>query len=410
MKKIYWRPRAVSRTALVLIALIALAGLLIVEQSKGPQRRPFYLEKMEAATKAQEAMEVIKEAREEIGPPIEIAYDPTQSGMVGLPMSPITSVSGDVTAKQTSANPNFAAVLIDMLKEAGVKEGDVVAVACSGSFPSLNVAAYAAMDTLGVKPIVISSATASQFGANVPNLLWIDMERILREAGLFDIKSVAASIGGYEDMGLGLSEEGFAMVQEAIERNDLPRLDELIAKAIEDGTLERTTDSDMLPTGTEKETQQFEDNIAMRLKLYRDEADGRPIKAYINIGGGTVSVGHSLGKKLFRPGLNLRPPGRIQQLDGVMPRLINEGVPIIHLVQITQLAERYGLPVPPTAAEDVGVGGVYQAEDYNRPLVVGVLAVIIISMYGFIRSDIGFRILRVPSGKKSGDSRPEPMV
>jgi poly-gamma-glutamate system protein len=408
MKKIYWRPRAVSRTALVLIAIIALAGLLIVEQSKGPQNRPYYEEKNAAANKAQQALEVIKTARQTIGPPIEHAYDPAESGIIGLPMSPVTSVSGDITAKQTSANPNFAAVLVDMLKEAGVREGDVVAVACSGSFPALNIATYAAIETLGLKPIVISSAAASQFGANVPELLWIDMERILREQGVFAIKSVAASIGGYEDMGIGLTQEGLNMVQESIKRNDLPRLDTMIDEALKDGTLVASVDPTALPA--KAGVPSFEDNINMRLKLYEDEADGRPIKAYINIGGGTVSVGRSVGKKLFYPGLNLRPPGRIANLDGVMPRLINDGVPIIHLVQVAQLAERYGLPVAPTTAPEPSVGGVFTADDYNRPLVVAILGLIILSMYGFIRSDIGFRILRVPSGKKAGDGRPEPMV
>src|SRR5690606_6358327 len=140
--------------------------------------------------------------------------------------------------------------------------------------------------------------------------------------------------------------------------------------AIKAGELPPPTEP-VAPTrpGVENDGPSFEDNIATRIKLYKDKADGQPIKTYINIGGRTVSVGHSLGKKLFNPGLNLRPPGRIQQLDGVMPRLINEGIPVIHLVQVAQLAERYGLPVAPTTAEDVGVGGVFRAEDYNRPLV-----------------------------------------
>jgi poly-gamma-glutamate system protein len=412
MKKIYWRPRAVSRTALVLIATIALAGLLIVEQSKGPQQRPYYSEKMAAAKLAQTAMDVIKEAREANGPPIVDAYDPAQTGLIGLPLSPVTTVSGDISAKQTSANPNFAAVIVEMLKDAGVKEGDVVAVAFSGSFPALNIATYAAIETLKLKPIVISSATASHFGANVPGLLWIDMERILNDSKVFQTKSVAASIGGFEDMGLGLTEEGLKIVLDSIEQqNKLPRLDKMIEEAIAEGTLVHTVDP-MAPSaaGTKSDEPSFKDNIEMRLKIYQDEADGRPIKAYINVGGGTVSVGRARGKQLFHPGLNMRPPGRIQQLDGVMPRLINEGVPIIHLVKIAQLAERYGLEVAPTSVQEPSVGGIYMTDDYNRPLVVVVLGVIMLSMYGFIRSDIGFRILRVPSGKKSGDSRPEPMV
>ena len=131
---------------------------------------------------------------------------------------PVTSVLGHLSAKQTSTNPNFAAVLVEMLKEAGVQQGDVVAVGVSGSFPALNICTYAALESLGARPLVISSASASQWGANVPQLMWPDMEHLLLrqkrvdEEGkelppVFSIKSIATSIGGNNDEGEGLTEE-----------------------------------------------------------------------------------------------------------------------------------------------------------------------------------------------------------
>jgi hypothetical protein len=44
-------------------------------------------------------------------------------------------------------------------KEANVQEGDVVAVGVSGSFPALNISTYAALESLGVRPLVISTRT-----------------------------------------------------------------------------------------------------------------------------------------------------------------------------------------------------------------------------------------------------------
>ncbi len=381
MKNIYWRPRAVSRTALILIAVGSLVGLSLVENLKIIQHRPYHDQKMAASELAAQAMERIYYARLETGVTIDVSTDPTQSGMIGVPMSPVTSISRALSAKQTSVNPNFAAVVVEMLRRAGVETGDLVAVGCSGSFPALNICVYAAMETLEAKPIVISSAAASQWGANVPELLWLDMERILHKEGIFKTRSVATSIGGYEDRGLGMTDEGHQLLAEGIQRS---QIEELKANT-------------------------FEESIEDRLKLIRRRAGRKPIKAYINIGGGTVSIGRSLGKKLYDPGLNLRPPRHISRVDGVATRLGEDGVPVIHLVQVVELAQRYGLPVAPIVFPEVGEADVFSGKDYNDLLVSITLALIVISLYGFIRSDVGFRLLRVGTLKKDRGHL-EPMV
>ena len=381
MKKVYWRPKAVSRTGLLLIAATALVGLVLVENLKVVEQQPNYHQKLAAAQLAESAMQAIYYRRIELDPPIDYTTDPTGSGMVGLPMSPVTSISGDLTAKQTSVNPNFAAVVVDMLKKANVKKDDIVAVGVSGSFPALNTCVYAALETIEAKPIVIASAAASQWGANVPDLLWIDMERLLVEQNIFKTRSVAASIGGYEDRGLGLPQEGLVTIEDAIKENGLRRL----------------------------ETKSFEQAIEERLEVYEEHANGKPIKAYINVGGGTISVGRSLGKKMFKPGVNFRPPGRIQRIDGVMPRFISNDIPIIHLVQVTQLAQEAGLPTPPTTMPEPGVADVFSGIEYNNMFASVVLVILIAMLYVFVRSDVGFRLLRV-AGRPRKDAHPEPMV
>jgi hypothetical protein len=359
------------------------------------------------------------------GFPIDRTMDPAESGLIGLPTSPVTSVIGDVAAKQTSANPNFAAVMVEMLKDCGVQEGDVVAVGMSGSFPALNICTYAACEALKVKPLVISSASASEWGANVPTLLWPDMERLLRrrgkkvpvvdkttgepeldpdgnpvtrEAGLFPFKSIACSIGGIQDRGIGLSEDGLAMVKQGIEKNGLApfRINEPPIST--EGNIVENLAAD------------FKANVDERMALYQEAAEGKPIKAYINVGGGTVSVGKSVGKLMYSPGVNTRPPRHVREIDGVMPRFSNMGVPVIHIVHINTLAARYGLPLEPVTAPPIGTGGVFSGIDYSKPLVVGVLAFILLSLYSFIRSDVGFRILKASQRSRKSDSQPEPMV
>ena len=198
MKRLYWRPRGISQSALVIIALISITGLLAVEFMGDKQKQPYFREKLRAAQLASEAMEIVKAERLKLNPVIDPEIDPAQTGLIGMLMTPITTATAPVSAKQTSANPNFAAVIVEMLMKAGVEEGDVVAVGCSGSFPALNICTYAALRTLKLRPVVISSVSASQFGANDPQLLWIDMERILNEhdRDKFPFRSIAASPGG----------------------------------------------------------------------------------------------------------------------------------------------------------------------------------------------------------------------
>jgi hypothetical protein len=426
MKKIYWRPRAVSRPALILITLISLAGLMVVERFKVENVQPYFEEKLAAAKLAADAFEAVKTRREELAVKIDPTADPSMSGLIGLPMSPATSVWGEVAAKQTSVNPNFAAVMVDMLKEAGVREGDVVAVGMSGSFPALNICTYAACETLNVRPLVISSASASQWGANIPALLWPDMERLLRrkgkftpivdesgdevldakgeptfkESGVFSTKckSIACSIGGIQDRGIGLDEEGLKLVRSSIERNGLTPFRTDAPPISAEGDVMANMRADFL------------ENIEERMELYNEKRDGLPIKAYINVGGGTVSVGKSVGKAMFKPGLNEKPPRHVRLIDGVMPRFINQGVPVIHVVHVNTLADRYTLPLEPASKPGPGEGGVFHGIDYSKPLVIGVLAFILLSLYSFIRSDVGFRLLRASQSSKKGDAQPEPMV
>jgi poly-gamma-glutamate system protein len=184
MRRVIWRPRAVSRRALALIAIIALGGVYQAERVIVRSRQPHYELKLRAAELAEQAMIAVKEERIARGYPIDASVDPAETGLVGLPYSDVTSIAGNLASKQTSINPNFAAVVLEMLKELNVQEGDKVAVGVSGSFPALNICVYSALQTLKADPVIIASGAASQWGANFDDFLWIDMERELFDCGL----------------------------------------------------------------------------------------------------------------------------------------------------------------------------------------------------------------------------------
>jgi poly-gamma-glutamate system protein len=390
MRGMYWKPEGASQVQRAIVAALAIVGLIAVEVFPSEEQQPYYAEKMLAARKAAEALDVLYEASERKGIALRLKTDPAGSRIIGEVLSPITSGSGSLVSKQTSVNPNFAAVVVEWLKEAGVKPGDVVAVGASGSFPAMNVAVYAALHELGIEPIVITSTAASQWGANEPSFTWLDMEAVLRKSDVFPFKSVAASLGGVGDDAIGLTKQGRRMLERAIERNSIPALAEF-----DDEKPARPTEAEPVDETTPSLALVDEDKVRERMRVYYESAGDRPIKAYINVGGGTVSVGTKVGKRKFSPGLNVRTPKGIEEMPpSVLGAFLESGVPGIHITQIIDLAERYGLEIAPRTTPEVGMGDIFQKRQPNRWLAGIVLALILIALFVIARAPWGTRMLR----------------
>jgi poly-gamma-glutamate system protein len=381
MKKLYWRPQKISLRVLWLVALVAVAGLVLTETYQYREKQPFYSAKIRAAKLARQAFKTIKQERVRLRYTIDHESDPAESGLIGELMSSVTTNTGYLPAKQTSINPNFAAVVVHLLKRAGVEKGDKVAVGMSGSFPAINICALAAMTILKVDPIIISSTGASQWGANLPKLTWPDMERILHDKGVFPFRSAALSRGGIDDRALGLPKKKRERLDKIIERNKVLQLS----------------------------VANFKESVEKRMSLYNELAEDSEIKSYINVGGGTSSVGTKVGKKMFRPGLNRSVPRDALKIDSVMTRFGIEGKPLIHLVRINTLAERYGLPLQPKQIPLVGEGKIFFKEVRSNTLTAFVLIVIIVLLFVFVRLDWGYRLLN-SSKRDRQSSHPEQMV
>lgn len=358
MKGIYWKsnPRSVSHY--LVLAVSSLVGFYLVDSFPIGLSKEELSAKKEASFSALTAFQEIRKEKASRNKRVDSGTDPIGSGLIGEFSSPVTSNNGVLAAKQTSINPNFAALVWEYLDRAGVKKGDTVAVGFSGSFPALNICVYAAAKTIGAKLVVVSSLSSSQWGANDPDLLWPDMERILYERQIFPYRSAALSLGGIDDQGIGLSKEGVSLLEKAALRNGIALL----------------------------KKNSFRESLEDRMELFRKENKISSYAAYINVGGGTVSIGTKKGGKEFSPGLN--PIGSSEpSMDSVLSRFYSEKVPVIHLIRIRELASLNDFPDRPEIMPEVGEGLPYSRRKANPWLAASVLLALFIILYVLFRTD-----------------------
>ncbi|MBC8367503.1 poly-gamma-glutamate system protein, partial [bacterium] len=203
-----WRSKWRRRTVLLGLAAGAILLQWVLEETRKPVRQRDYEIKLEAAEKADEAFASIRRFCDLEDAVTDLANDPSCTGLIGPETSLITNSFGNLESKLTTLNPNMAAYVVELFKQAGLREGDMVAVAVSGSFPGMNIALYSAMEVMGLRPVITCSVGASNWGATDPDFTWLDMERLFESEGIFRFRSVGASHGGGDDMGRGLSPLG----------------------------------------------------------------------------------------------------------------------------------------------------------------------------------------------------------
>jgi poly-gamma-glutamate system protein len=341
-----------SKTVLSVIALLALMAFLAVEYGKEDVKLKWYDQKLEASKLANEATGYLKEIRMHKGVFVDVVNDPNETALIGQDLTPITTDRGYIEAKLTATNPNFAAVIVDMLKEAGLEKDDIVAIAFTGSLPGLNIAVHSAVQTLKLKPIIITSVGASNWGANDPDYTWLDMEMLLYKKGIFKNRSIAASIGGGLDRGRGLSPEGRQLIADAIKRNKVEFINE----------------------------EHLESSIQKRIDVYNKQRKKEKIKAFINVGGGISSIGSVENGKFVPSGLSKTLPMKNYPVRGVMIAMAEKNIPVIHLLNINQLARRYGLPVNPIPLPAAGQGDIFIQKRYSVILTAGVTLFLILAI------------------------------
>lgn len=320
-----------QRTILILCALSLLFFLLAryvpFEREDGLKN-----EMKRASEIMAEALVEIKKCQKEKGISIDKKTDINETGLIGVEFSSITTSLGSLKAKRTTTNPNVAALIVYLLNRAGVKQGDAIAVGASSSFPALIMATFSAAKAMNLKPLMICSLGASQWGANLPDFHWLCMQDCLQRAGILTTPPIALSLGGEKDTGTDMSPEGRSL---------------LLCKAQESGILFLNEPN-------------LRQNVEKRMRLYEEISGEEEIEAFINIGGNLSNMGTDSEVLKLKPGLiSLKhiPP---DEKRGVIHEMALRKIPIIHLLYIRGLVRRYKLPWDPSPLPKPGEGKVYQ--------------------------------------------------
>ncbi|OGC94689.1 MAG: hypothetical protein A2W25_15840 [candidate division Zixibacteria bacterium RBG_16_53_22] len=372
------RPRAVnpSTRLLVALAIISILIFFLAEGTRTQKQAPYWDSKVRAATLAQRCQDAIRQEMKRRGIAIDFENDPNGSGLIGEQNTLITTDLGELRSKLIATNPNFAAVLIQMFNECGLRNGDRIAVGLTGSLPGANVALYGACEIMGITPIVISSEGSSTWGANHPEFTWLDMEKTLFDSKLIRHRSVAASLGGGSDNGRGLSLTGRQLLLDAVKRNGV----ELIFT----GNLEN-----IIEAGGS-----LHENIERRMEIYDRHSKGQSYKAYVNIGGGLASLGSSQNGKLIPSGVNFYLHNMNFPARGVINIMADRRIPVIHILRLTDIAQEYGLPLEITPSPVVGEDPVFYRDEYSISSTIIYTLLLVIIVVAFIRIDIKYYIKR----------------
>ena len=340
-KKQPFIPAIQKTSTLVFLALLSLICFILAISMKRIDVSPSYKDKVTSAKLMKNSMHALKDYRMEQSVFIDIENDPNETGLVGGPFSLITTDEGDLDAKLTTLDPNFSAVIVDLMYQLNLQRNDTVAVLMTGSMPGANIAVLTACKALGLFPISISSLGASQWGANQVDFTWLDMEKILFDKGFISSTSIAASIGGRNDMGRLLSPQGRSIILENINHHNIP----VIKK------------------------KRLAENINERMDYFKKYQSIDSYKAVINVGGGVASLGTSFNLKLLPPGVvnrsSINTIGNPGGIEGVFSKFINSNVLGLHVLNIRPLIEQFKMPFAPIPLPEIGTGSLYAIERYN---------------------------------------------
>ena len=233
----------------------------------------------------------------------------TDTTVVGYRFTSLTTTLGSYAIKRSSENPVAAALMLRLLKDAGVSSDSVVVINASGSFPGFLLATLSACAALGIQPYVIASVGSSSYGANIPGNTIADMllQDNVRSLGF---TLLAVTPGGSGDQGFVLDEDELKRVSLALENFRVPFIrPENLAAAIE-----------------------------LRTFMFREAG----AELLINIGGGHAAIGNdenlALMSGILQPTLD-----KTFHETGLVQHFLEAGKPVIQILNINRLYESYGL-------------------------------------------------------------------
>lgn len=252
--------------------------------------------------------------------------DPALSGLVGGPEGIFTTSLGQKEAKQTAAQSGWCRVVACLLDSLRIGPRDTVAVTLTGSFPGLNLAVLLTLESGGIPYRCVASLGASTYGANDSTFNWPQVQGWLKERGLLRQGASVVTPGGSGDRLNGLFLPTLRAAEEVL----------------------RATPGSLHPS-----------NLPQAVELRRELLGPREnLSLLINIGGGHPVIGGNEYGRSVPGGLlgeaDLLPaamPGEGEAgTKGILQLYHEEGLPVLHFIDIVRLARRWGLPSPPQSA------------------------------------------------------------
>ncbi|HQO18186.1 MAG TPA: poly-gamma-glutamate system protein [Candidatus Cloacimonas sp.] len=348
-----YRPSLKSNRSLVILLLLAILLFYIAQTSYIKVRTDNYEAKLASAQLMKAAMDSLTAELHNRNLEIDPIDDPLQTGLIGIRLSSITTDRGLLSEKRAALNPNLAAIFVEELSKLKLMPGDYIAVGITGSNPAVNIALYSALQVMELNPKIIVALSSASYGANRPELTWLDIEKILKEKGLFNFSSSYASLGGKEDLAIGLSDNGILALREAMSRNNVPLL----------------IGSDLA------------DNIDIRMAAYEELLPaGERYKAFVNIGTGIANVGSEPNANLIPEGINRSLAEHNYENEGVIIKMAKNNVPVLHFRRILRWAKRYNLPTSFDTMPKVGEGKMFSSLIHNQTVNIICLAILLIAI------------------------------
>ena len=339
-----FRPQIQKTSTLFFIALFNVFMVFLAVKSETKIKRLGFDDKVQASKKMNEYLLALNKKIEFEKSEIDLY----QTGLIGLNNSSITTIqdydSSMVRSKLLTTHPNFAAMFVEFFYDAELNRGDTIAVSMTGSFPGANLALLSACETMGIVPVIMSSAGSSAWGANREEFSWPIIESFLLDEQIIKQKSISYSMGGDNDNGDNLSDKGVELLESVIPNNVI-FINEL----------------------------SLLDNIELKLDLFKKSSSNYSI--YVNIGGGASSLGPGNDKDTLQVGLINVLDIQDLEFDGFEESiaynfLTEESIPMLNIKNIIKL-------MPENYKKDllngemvIGKGPLFYKYDSYNPVVI----------------------------------------
>tara|TARA_B100000029_G_C17575584_1_gene958047 strand:+ start:838 stop:1962 length:1125 start_codon:yes stop_codon:yes gene_type:complete len=351
-----FRPQIQKTRVLFSIAILNLALVYIAATSKEYIPKAGLEQKLKATEIMENSLELLYSTSNNIK-----SEDIYESGVLGVESSSITTIFDSEDKKMKNSkiactHPNFAALVVEMFQEAQLTKDDKIAISMTGSLPGANIAVLSACKSMDLNPVIISSVGSSAWGANEEDFSWLDIEKILYENKIFDMISIASSIGGENDLGDNLSDKGIEAIENIIASKNVEFIN----------------------------NKNLMESVSKKIEIYNSKDSN--YKAFVNIGGGSASLGYGLGKDSIKVGVIYPIEKKQIYYDGfensIAKYFLDNDVTFINIKSINLLAKNVGL-YPPDKSIGINEGPLFYIEsEFNLYVIIICLLLSIVSIGG----------------------------